>query len=471
MSLMSCHVNVTWDPSLGMNTHQLWEASATIAAFGVPTPNAPVPALEMIATQWWPTGYAMGANSFCEGVKHHDTDVVGDGHDLGMLVPDITYPPTNLWFPLQWLFSSREMAFSASTVEFGGLSPACSQLFPPLPMMTCGDPMTLPTSFPIINMATNELKVGMNLTDILAGLAGIAISMALDAIMEWGAPALKKKVRGPAKEAARKAAKEASEKAAKEAAQEAVQKAGREAGEKAAREVKEKAAKEASEKRIKEAVEDHARDEARDAARKAAREAAEEAAEKAAKEAREEAAEEAAEAAAREAREEALERARREAQDRAQREAAEDAQRRAAREAADRAAREAAEEAASQAAAEASEKAQKQARKNIAMKNVRREWREEVISVDFKSKDGGRGGARGTGLTPASLAKNALGGLSGLGRTAVQGDPAYEFAVGGGPLPSGGFQVGGDPDHPLHTQIGSAPLHLHGGNFPGAFAL
>ena len=176
MSLMNVHVNVAYDPSAGANFHYFW---ATLLP---PAPGNPIPGLEMIATQMWTAGYFLGTNKFTDTVEHKNFPICQADHDIGILIPDITFPPVNLHYLLMWPFSSRKMAFSAASVKFNGQPVACSQAWPiPLPMMTCGNPFKLPTAFPIINWL-NQLKVGMSLKDLLMGIAQIAVSIAISAI-------------------------------------------------------------------------------------------------------------------------------------------------------------------------------------------------------------------------------------------------------------------------------------------------
>ncbi len=74
---------------------------------------------------------------------HRGMWIVLDGHDCGMMIPDVTIPPApNIAYPMFWPFSSRKPVFAASTVKMNGTPVACAQTvgFPPIPMMTCGDP-------------------------------------------------------------------------------------------------------------------------------------------------------------------------------------------------------------------------------------------------------------------------------------------------------------------------------------------
>ncbi|MCF6263460.1 MAG: hypothetical protein L3J24_07745 [Xanthomonadales bacterium] len=177
------HVNVIWDPTLGQNLHTLWGPPPAIP----PLPNTPIPSFEMITTQMWTAGFLLGQNKFTNASKpvlHRGVFICIDDHDIGTLIPDITIPPVNVYYAIMWPFSSRKMVFNAATVKMNGKPTACSQIFPPLPMMTCGDPLTLPTARPLINWM-NNLTVGLTFADFLMGLARIAVSIAIDAIFEW----------------------------------------------------------------------------------------------------------------------------------------------------------------------------------------------------------------------------------------------------------------------------------------------
>lgn len=172
------HINVIWDPTLGMNAHTYWS--------GPPVPNTPTFAFEMIATQMWTAGYLLGQNKFTKKTNHKGVPICIDDHDIGILIPDITIPFVNSYYCIMWPFSGRKMTFTCSKVKMEGKPTSCSQLLPiPMPMMTCGDPLTLPTAFPIIN-SFNNVIVGMTIADLVLGIIKIAVSVAIDAIFEWG---------------------------------------------------------------------------------------------------------------------------------------------------------------------------------------------------------------------------------------------------------------------------------------------
>ncbi len=176
---MQVSVNTVTDFSFGFLAHNLQVPPQ-------PAP-APVPSVEMVAPFMWIYGFAMNQNKFSNGAKPvfcKGTWVVLDGHDCGMMVPDITIPPApNIWPPLYWLFSSRKPVMSASTVKMNGTAVAAAQLIglPPIPMMTCGDPMAAPTALSPINVL-NRCTVGITWLDVLVAVINVAASMAVDYI-------------------------------------------------------------------------------------------------------------------------------------------------------------------------------------------------------------------------------------------------------------------------------------------------
>ena len=79
--------------------------------------------------------------------------------------------------------------FLSSTVQFDKKPVSCSDQvsIPPLPMLTCGDPISLPTAFPLINFL-NTVIVGITFWDLFIGIVKIAVSIAIDAIFEYFKP-------------------------------------------------------------------------------------------------------------------------------------------------------------------------------------------------------------------------------------------------------------------------------------------
>ena len=104
-------------------------------------------------------------------------------------IPDVTIPLPNLWYLIQWPTSGRKMTFTASKVQMQGKPTSCSQVFPvPLAMMTCGDPITVPLSLPIVNSFTNPLTVGITMADFLMGAAKAIVSLAINFVFDKYGP-------------------------------------------------------------------------------------------------------------------------------------------------------------------------------------------------------------------------------------------------------------------------------------------
>lgn len=159
-------------------------ASFLVPPSPVPTPPGPVPHIEIPTTAFWPPGNLVGQNKFSTTVRHQWKTIALEGHDCGIMIVHVSIPPfpINLLLALIIPFSSRKMMFSASTVKINGTATGTSDLLSiPTPMMTCMEPISLPTSFPHTN-AFNTVNVGMTWQDFVAGYAAIAISMAADAL-------------------------------------------------------------------------------------------------------------------------------------------------------------------------------------------------------------------------------------------------------------------------------------------------
>ena len=222
---MLCPVNIVWDTSYGMSFHTLWAPPPSIP----PIPNAFIPSIEIPAPMMWTVGYLMGKNKFTTTVLTCAMPTCQGGHDLGPLIPDITIPPANVYMPpIGWPFSKRAIVFQAATVSLQGTPAGCAAA-PFFPMMTCGDPVSLPTAFPIPINYLHRTFVGLTLADILSGILNIAISVLIDAIFH--------KIGGGAQNPGTQAAEEAAERAAREVAEEVAEEAVESAGSVIAREV------------------------------------------------------------------------------------------------------------------------------------------------------------------------------------------------------------------------------------------
>ena len=176
---MKIKVNNALDFCVGAGVHNV------ILPPPAPSTPTPTPSVEIPTTMLWPPGFGVNQNKFSNGgspVKHRGLWVVLDGHDCGTLILDLTIPPQpNIAYPTIWPFSARKPVFAASTVKMNGTSVACAQTlgFPPIPLMSCGDPVSTPSSWSMIN-AANTLQVGMTLGDFVAGIVTIVVSVATD---------------------------------------------------------------------------------------------------------------------------------------------------------------------------------------------------------------------------------------------------------------------------------------------------
>ncbi len=211
--MILCPVNIVWDITYGMCFHTLWAPPPSIP----PLPNAFIPSVEIPAPQMWTVGYLMGKNKFTTTVMTCNMPTCQGGHDLGPLIPDLTIPPANVYMPpIGWPFSKRAIVFQASTVSLQGTPAGCAAA-PFFPMMTCGDPVSLPSVFPIPINYLHRTFVGLSLGDILSGILNICISVLIDAIFH--------KIGGGAGNPGTEAAEQAAERAAKEVAEEVVEEA------------------------------------------------------------------------------------------------------------------------------------------------------------------------------------------------------------------------------------------------------
>lgn len=176
MALFHVPVSLVWDCSAGFLRHDAW----------MPVPPGPPalmpmqPSIEMLITQSWLPGLLFNKHSISKKVVHYNSPISLAGHDCGPMIPDLTPSvPPNLKYPIIWFNSSRKFVFTASMVKHDGKNVACAALWPPLPMMTCGDPISAPTAMLNTNIINSE-KVGLSLADFLLGLAAAAVSMLID---------------------------------------------------------------------------------------------------------------------------------------------------------------------------------------------------------------------------------------------------------------------------------------------------
>jgi hypothetical protein len=168
-----------------LNMHEAW-----------PILEAPTPVM-------WPPGFALQQNKLTRTVFHKGQPMALEGHDCGYWIPHIwapPFPPLPIVFklPLIIAFSKRKMMFSSSTVKTEDSQIGCAQLLGvPLPMQTCGTPVSPPITYPVFNLL-HTVSVNMTVGDLMAGFLAIALNIAGDVL--GGLKALGPSLDGLAKE-------------------------------------------------------------------------------------------------------------------------------------------------------------------------------------------------------------------------------------------------------------------------------
>ncbi|KYF62090.1 hypothetical protein [Sorangium cellulosum] len=147
-----------------------------------PPPGAPptlAPAIEIPIPHGWPFGEGVGKVQKTTTVFVNGRNVVLDQHDCGPLIPQITIPPMNSFIPVQLLQSKRAVIVTCFSVRMNGKTTACTSHWPPLPLLTCGQPTSMPATFTFTNLCTN-VHVGMSGADLIGGIAQTAATMAIE---------------------------------------------------------------------------------------------------------------------------------------------------------------------------------------------------------------------------------------------------------------------------------------------------
>lgn len=175
---MKVHVNTLWDFSVGISVHGYWQIPPTPPPPGPELSCPKLPAIEIPIPHGWPVGVGMGTVKKTTTVLHKGAPVILDGHDCGLLIPQLTVNPANVWIPVMPFTSKRKTMFSAFTVRMDGTPTAvASPIF--FPMMSCGSPVSVPLTLPFTNLG-NTVKVGVTLADIVGGFLTIAFTIGLD---------------------------------------------------------------------------------------------------------------------------------------------------------------------------------------------------------------------------------------------------------------------------------------------------
>lgn len=165
-------VTLTNDFSAGYSTHLF----LAIPPVPPPTINS---AIEIPIPHGWPPGDSAGKVQKTTTVFAKGKPILLDQHDCGPVIPQITIPPANSLFPVQLFKSKRAITVTCFSVRMNGKTTACTGLWPPIPLLTCGDPMSLPLTFTFTNVGTN-VHVGVSVADVVGGLILTAASMAID---------------------------------------------------------------------------------------------------------------------------------------------------------------------------------------------------------------------------------------------------------------------------------------------------
>ena len=128
-----------------------------------------------------------GKNKLTSTVKHNRMSIVQKKHDIGPVMPHLTLPIiAHPWLIIKILpFSSCKFTFASSKVKADKRPVGCASIWPLLPMMTCGEPISLPTAFPVTSLI-NTVSVKMTGWDILLGVTSIIISILVDYVGSKG---------------------------------------------------------------------------------------------------------------------------------------------------------------------------------------------------------------------------------------------------------------------------------------------
>lgn len=175
---MEFPVTLENDVCAGVNTH---------FAFGPPLPPGPpipVLSLELPTNMKEFPGYQLGKNKLADNVTLNDKAIVLDGHDVGMNTADFTAPvPANPLHAVIWLNASRKTLFSAAKVTMtqADVPVAGVSALTAMPMLTCGDPLALPSMLCLSNFP-HQCVVGFEPSDLVAGWMAAASAVVIDAI-------------------------------------------------------------------------------------------------------------------------------------------------------------------------------------------------------------------------------------------------------------------------------------------------
>lgn len=154
-----------------------------------PGPMVPAaPCIDYPAPSFWPPGACLGQNKLTRRVVHRRAAIVQDGHDVGAAIPHLSSPASNVLTPIQMLFSKRKTVFFEPRVRFETrfAAPCSAFAMPPTPMMSCGDPVSMPIGSSITDQ-WNTVELGMSLGSYAASYVAMTATVLLDAYFKRGA--------------------------------------------------------------------------------------------------------------------------------------------------------------------------------------------------------------------------------------------------------------------------------------------
>jgi hypothetical protein len=165
------HVNIASDDTLGISVHMALP----------PAPVGTWPSVEVNAKHNNEPGKAK--HKITTNVFHRGQGIVLHGHDCGMGIADEAPPIVGRlsgYLPIVQLKSSRKVMFAASTVKANG-TPIGGVALDTLPMLTCGDPIPLPSVFSLTS-GTNSVFVGFSDSDLERGWEDIVDAVSVELI-------------------------------------------------------------------------------------------------------------------------------------------------------------------------------------------------------------------------------------------------------------------------------------------------
>ncbi len=162
------HASIANDQTFGIGMHKTIYPTA-------PPIIAPGPSIECPAAMEYVGGKISGKRKIDVNVTINDQGVVLAGHDVGIFLPHLVQPMSPL-VSAAVVSSSRKVVFSCSRVLCDNKALAGAQVGSPfLPLVSCSDPVSMPTSVNVSSWRTNVL-IGFSEADIAAGITSILVS-------------------------------------------------------------------------------------------------------------------------------------------------------------------------------------------------------------------------------------------------------------------------------------------------------